>query len=57
MKTYPLHVPENEIETEAEMHAEETRKAVAKQAKTGFSKNQSGRQVTPSAERTGGRRK
>lgn len=57
MKTNSLSVPENEIETEAEYHAEETRNAVAKSMHSGRSKENIGRQTTPSAKRDGGKRK
>jgi hypothetical protein len=57
MKMYPLSVPENEIETEAEMHAEETRNAVSRQSRHGRAHEKKGARSMPSASRDKGQRK
>lgn len=58
MKTHSLSVPENEIETEAENHAEETRNAVANSSRSGrANESKNPRQTTPAASRDRGQRK
>ena len=58
MKTNSLSVPENELETEAEMHAAETRYAVEHAPRANRpSEDKNSRQTTPTASRNRGKRK